>query len=430
MFGTLRRLTWWQSLILIGCLFGILVACLGLWLRSRGDLTAVDARAAELHLPVTATDLAFAATTAERRADWQRLLELGGQLMPYSETDAAKGWTPIPGQALPAELQAHHATLDAALLAESAAILARLGDAPVDAHRELSPTAVLPDVSALRRHMRLRCERILLATPANLPEEIATAAALIPAREPPGLLRLMVQASLIEQWSTAVIRRATDLGAARSDIAARAEALAPLAPTGLAVAWKHDLVALRDFADSAEPAAIWARLGRDGGTFSLDAWGFAVALRAGRARALTLMQDIAVAQADPLDAAGQLAAARAAEAAARAHSWWRPGTLLAAMTLPVATPVISGAQAARLRLLVLAAELRGTAWPRDQLDPAGGQVRRVERDGQLIGAYSVGADGTDDGGDAKADRCWPLYAPLGAPKAGDALATGAVPDAD
>ena len=34
MFSTLRRLNWWQTLIIIVGLFGIFVACLSLWLRS------------------------------------------------------------------------------------------------------------------------------------------------------------------------------------------------------------------------------------------------------------------------------------------------------------------------------------------------------------------------------------------------------------
>lgn len=419
MLSALRRLNWWQTLVLIACLFGIFVACLGLWLRSDGDLTAVDARARELKLPLLPADLAFAATTAERTADWQRLLVLGEQLKPWGESEAAKGWTPTPGLPLPEGLAKHHAGLDAAALAESAAILGRLGDAAVDAHRELSPAAKLPDVTALRRHMRVRCERILLATPGELAAEIAAAAALIPLREPAGLLRLMVQANLVEQWATAVIMRAGELGEAKAAVAARAEALAPLVPAGLARAWRNDLASLRGFVATAEPAAVWSRLGHDGGSWSFDAWGFAVALRAGRARTLTLMQDIAAAQGDPLDAAGQLAAARAAEAASRETSWWRPGSLLSAMTLPVAAPVVGGAHAARLRLLVLTAELRGSAWPKDLLDPGGATLRRVEREGRLVGAYSVGQDGVDDGGDARTDRCWPLYAPLGSPKAGD-----------
>jgi hypothetical protein len=422
MLSSLRRITWWQILILIACLFGLFMVCLSMWLRGSGDLEAVDQRARELQLPVALSDITFATTDPARLADWQRLLILGDQLKPWSENEAAQGWTAGFGQ-LPEALLAHHAALDATLLAESTAILARLGDAPIDAHRDLAPAATLPDVAALRRHMRLRCERILLARPETLPSEIVAAAALIPAREPPGLLRLMVQANLIEQWTTAVIIRSADLGPGRVAIAALAEHLAPLAPMGLSAAWRNDLASLRGFVANADPAAVWTRLGRDGGSWSPNAWGFAIALRAGRAETITLMQDIAAAQGEPLDARRQLTATRAAEATARQASWWRPGTLLPAMTLPVATPVIAGAHSARLRLLVLAAELRGAAWPIDQLDPAGKPVRRVERDGRLIGAYSVGADGVDDEGHPQADRCWPLYAPLGTPRAGDPVPT-------
>ncbi len=423
MLSTLRRITWWQTLILIGCLFGIFMACLAMWLRSDGDLVAVDQRARELQLPAALSDISFAAPDPARLADWQRLLVLADQLKPWSEGDAAKGWTAILGQPLPEALTAHHAALDLALVAESTDILNRLGDAPIDAHRDLSPAATLPDVAALRRHMRLRCERVLLATPDSLAGEITTAAALIPAREPLGLLRLMVQANLIEQWNAAVLIRSKDLGQAQAEIAVLADRLAPLAPQGLNSAWRNDLASLRNFAANAEPDAVWARLGRSGGTWSLDAWGFAIALRAGRAETITLMQDIATAQGDPLDARRQIAATRLAETAARQASWWRPGTLLPAMTLPVASPVVAGAHAARLRLLVLAAELRGTTWPADLLDPAAKPVRRVERGGNLIGAYSVGADGVDDEGHPQTDRCWPLYAPLGTPKAGDPLPT-------
>lgn len=422
MLAALRRLTWWQTLILIVGLLGCFLVCLAFWLRSTGDLEAVDARAAGLHLPRSPAEVAFATTTPERIADWRRLLTLGEHLQPYADLEAAKGWTPQPGVPLPGELAKHHAALDQGLLGETAAILARLGDAPVDANHELSPAAKMPDATALRRLMRLWCERIALAAPADLPREIATAAALIPPREPLGLMRLMVACNLVEQWTTAVASRTADLGDGAAPVAALAEHLAPVAPASLAAAWRNDLASLRGFIGDADPGAVWASLGRSGGSYSFDAWGFAVALRAGRARTVELMQDIAsAAQGDPLDAARHIAAARAAEIAAAQPSWWRPGTLLPAMTLPVSTPVMANAHVARLKLLVLAAELRKAPWPQDALDPNHAAVRRVERGGRLIGAYSVGGDGVDGGGDPKADRCWPLYERLGSPKAGDPI---------
>lgn len=421
MLGTLRRLNWWQTLILIACLFGCFVACLALWLRSRGDLEEMDARARGLGLPVLPADIVFATTAPARTADWGRLLALGEQLKAYADTDGAK-WSLLPGQPLPAQLAPHHAALDQAQVAEASAILARLGDEPVDANRDLSPAAKLADAGALRRLMRLWCERIVLAAPADLAREVDAAAALIPIREPPGLMRLMVATNLVDQWTGAVAMRIADLGDRAEGVAALAERLAPIAPAALAPTWRNDLASLRGFIGDADPARIWSALGRDGGGYSLDAWGFAIAVRAGRARTIGLMQDIAAAvQGDPLDAARHVAAAREAEATAMQPSWWRPGTLLPAMTLPVSTPVMGAAHVARLKLLVLAAELRHAAWPQDILDPNHGAVRRIERGGRLIGAYSVGADGRDDGGDLKADRCWAIHDRLGSPKGGDAV---------
>ena len=66
------------------------------------------------------------------------------------------------------------------------------------------------------------------------------------------------------------------------------------------------------------------------------------------------------------------------------------------------------------RLLV--AELRGTPWPIDDFDPLHQRLRPILRDGEIMGAYSVGNDGIDDGGE-KDDRYFPLYGPRTAPKA-------------
>jgi hypothetical protein len=71
-------------------------------------------------------------------------------------------------------------------------------------------------------------------------------------------------------------------------------------------------------------------------------------------------------------------------------------------------------------LRLLAAELRGEPWPIDPTDPAGKPVRRIERDGRLIGFYLL-KDGTDDGGHTSKDKCTALYEPLGKPMAADPL---------
>lgn len=70
-------------------------------------------------------------------------------------------------------------------------------------------------------------------------------------------------------------------------------------------------------------------------------------------------------------------------------------------------------------LRLLAADLEGTPWPIDPGDPAGGRLREIRRGGKLIGAYSVGPDGRDDGGSRETDWCLALREKLGSPMASD-----------
>ena len=56
-----------------------------------------------------------------------------------------------------------------------------------------------------------------------------------------------------------------------------------------------------------------------------------------------------------------------------------------------------------------------SALPVDPYDPSGKPLRPFLRDGKLMGAYSVYADGVDDGGNKGKDRYFPLYGPLEAP---------------
>jgi hypothetical protein len=71
------------------------------------------------------------------------------------------------------------------------------------------------------------------------------------------------------------------------------------------------------------------------------------------------------------------------------------------------------------QLRLIAADAVGEAWPTDPCDPRGSPLREIRRNGRMIGAYSLGANGMDDGGDLRADWCWPLREQLGPRKASD-----------
>ncbi len=71
------------------------------------------------------------------------------------------------------------------------------------------------------------------------------------------------------------------------------------------------------------------------------------------------------------------------------------------------------------QLRLIAADALGEEWPTDPCAPKESCLREIRRDGRMIGAYSLGANGVDDGGDLRADWCWPLREQLGPRKASD-----------
>jgi hypothetical protein len=66
---------------------------------------------------------------------------------------------------------------------------------------------------------------------------------------------------------------------------------------------------------------------------------------------------------------------------------------------------------ARMYSKLVIAELKQSEWPIDVYDSLHRPLRPVRRNGQLIGAYSVGPDGLDHGGKAQEDIYLELYGP-------------------
>ena len=65
-----------------------------------------------------------------------------------------------------------------------------------------------------------------------------------------------------------------------------------------------------------------------------------------------------------------------------------------------------------MNLQLLMAELRREPWPIDLFDPTRQPLRKLLRDGKVIGAYSIGENQVDDGGDQKKDLSFLLFGPL------------------
>lgn len=81
-----------------------------------------------------------------------------------------------------------------------------------------------------------------------------------------------------------------------------------------------------------------------------------------------------------------------------------------------------------LQLRLLTAEMRHDSWPLDPISDSPMPMHRVERDGQLIDAWSVGLNGRADGGSQLWDLSIPLSGIMGSPLMGDAPVSLGYPD--
>jgi hypothetical protein len=62
---------------------------------------------------------------------------------------------------------------------------------------------------------------------------------------------------------------------------------------------------------------------------------------------------------------------------------------------------------------LVSAEIKKAPWPSDVFSPSDAPLHQVERDGKMVGVYSVGMNGVDNGGSkgspGKDDYYFPLY---------------------
>ena len=148
----------------------------------------------------------------------------------------------------------------------------------------------------------------------------------------------------------------------------------------------------------------------------------AIAFRRGRAGALEAHLDLFERLAATTAPAARRAIVRAMESdMGRVPVGWRralldPEAWTLGLTMPALDMVATIEWKQRILAGLVVALVRGEPIPRDPTDPAGGDLRRRERDGALIGFYACGADGIDNGG-TNSDWCLWLDRPWDPPPA-------------
>lgn len=415
---------WFMSWLALAILAVVLVGGLAvLWMGGRGDLEAVEARGRAMGVPPTWTEAGAVLSPKPVRDAWSRLHQLATSLHSYQDTHSGQGNQARPGMPLSPELRKHHAVLDAVRLAELDALCAGLPGDGVSTLVESDFLTALPLVQAGRELTRLMAERTALATPDQVVALARLHLAAITAEQPRTLIQVLVANSRLAYWQQAASCR---LGDAELDRAALADAAAQARAwldAAMDAAWCGEYRFVRTTAlaiAAGDPRYATGLLPEFGFPAWLDGHGLHRPLmRLARRSVLEADLDMIAAWRSSTTPAARLAAMHALTSRLTTAPAWDLRARVAMTLVPAGELVCTSWAKTDVGLRVLEAELRGTPWPLDPTDPAGGMVHRVERGGRLIGYYLLGRNGGDDGGVPGRDDCVSLYEPLGSPKAAD-----------
>jgi hypothetical protein len=408
-----KRLLWVKVLLWILGVLVVLVLCFYLWYRSSGDLVAAWALAKSKGLPTTWAEKGLVLSPSERIAKWDRIAQLVKEVPKYNKT----AFSLKPFEPPPADLQRYHASLDQTKLAELLALVDGIGDEPLILWAKRDLNTLRPEISNFRDLQLFFQERIVSADP----DEVA-----IMCRRQLHLVRIFSTHCLWDQFHRArllsigldsVVVRMTDLGADGKEIADQLDSLADELVAGVAEDWSGEVAFA--FSTVETMGQYWRDYFRRTYWNSLFSLGIdnPLLIRAGRYRYLSFL----------VGQAAQLASVRTGPAlVAQLHAClnqlkelhhYLPNHRLTILMQSYYNIVYFWDYTCRIALSahLLAAEIRNEPWPVDWFDPTGKPLRPVEREGKIIGAYSLGLDGVDHGVPVPGKSILKLYFALHGP---------------
>ncbi len=379
----------------------IVVCTVAMWVRSDGDLRAIEAEAAALGVPTRWEQTGRALAAPERLAAWGRIVALLADLKAYEPGASVPvgPQLPKPGEPIPDAMRDHHAALDPAKLTRLDAELAILGHDVLVRHATVTYSTRMPEINDCRKLANLMRDRVMLADDEDVAPLARRALDAVSTMEGAPLIAMLARSATQSLIASAIAFRLDDIR--RHDDGDVHDAL-----LRIAVATRGEVRA------SSEVEWLgcleWMRnRGARDATGSMSGIQGTLLIRSGRGSALRYhLRWLAALKASD-DPVTLIAEGRRLTVELAATPRWQLWNVLAGMLVPAFDLMVSNQAKVDLRLRLLAAELRGEAWPDDVFAPA--PLRRIERDGRVIAAYSVGSDGRDDGGDRKKDVIIELY---------------------
>jgi hypothetical protein len=389
-----------------------------IWLlNDDGDLVEVLAVARSRGIATSAAELALQAPPPARLAIWRKIASLAPALKSYDSTNSWKSAVARlkPFEPVPEQLRMHHAGLDSMGLPKLLAAIDELGGAPLVLHTEFSISTPLPEIGIYRDLIRLLAERVALAEPESVAAEMQRMWTFVGTYDDHLLISHLVRASLISLCVGATVRRLDELKPRDPGLADVIERCAEALPHDLDDGLAGEFIAAVGMVRN-PPPAISSLGGAVGAAGWWDRTTTPVVFRLGRRPLLQFEMDWITTL---RNAAGPEAVLRAsadldARNDIRDHD---PSLILRTMVASSYPTVVDITYQTLLHCRLVVAELRGTAWPKDLFDPAGGTLRRIVREGRVMGGYTVGHGGIDAGGKRPGNRYFPLYGPLEPPSA-------------
>jgi hypothetical protein len=394
---------------------GFLSACLFLlvitlifgfyWWQSDADLVDIRKKAAANNIPVTWAEFGLKKSEPDRLARWKRIVSLSNKLPSYQSLKNGDNPEFVLFSPIPAEMSAHHATLDETIWTELLHELELFGDQPLCFHDTITFDTFMPEIGEYRTLLRQLQERSALA---DVPEALRLCSvqlAVCRSFKSNSLISHLVKTSLLSIALSSVSYHLADFKTLDSPLAENITLTTALYSQQLINGLAGEfLCALQS---TSKPETNLAM-----------GWYMPLVVRAGRHELLSAEIESLVHLRDH-DLLTRLAWQRKQMATimARKKSIPSSGSYLVGMVMPHFDIVTETTYETLLKGQLIAAELKNQTWPTDIFDPTGAPIRPVLRDGKIIGAYTVYSNGVDDGGDKKLDRYFPLYGPLELPVA-------------
>lgn len=392
----------------------LLAICTGLWWwYDDSDLREVKQRAKGLGLPVTWAETGRVLTTGKRLATWKEMIALRerSSLRSYATSSnpktLRKAFTPI----TPA-LRAWHEKLSPGDMYRLLELIDELGTGLVVLHSSLNMRDSYPEMEQYRNLTDLLRERLLLAPTEQVGEEGRRLLGIISTWETPTMVSAFIRMRTFNEILVTLSERWQDLQQHGQDLIPLITRLTALMSDCVVQGETGQFLQFLDLVEHPPSYSECLGLGviADGSwDGSPRPWMF----RTGRRHLLDTQIDwiVMLRGETPLRTAIQFGMDLEREP----YREWRLHRRLARHFMMRPDVSMQALERCRMHAALFVAELQSGPWPIDSFDPLLHPLRRVERDGMLIGAYSVGEDGVDDGGIPRKDAYFPLYGPLEPP---------------